>query len=83
MGDKAKVIRDMTAEWIHEDGYITCEFSATPDEMPEICRAVYESNKDLADRQAYWDFLICRTCESHNPGTDRYIHVQIVSDKNG
>lgn len=71
-----KKLKELTDEYIELKGQVTIEFSACPEDMPDIMRAAREENKRLKELDGAWQFFPCSTCENHNP--NYFIHCEIA-----
>lgn len=55
---------------------MTSEFSACPEDIPDIMRMAREANKKLSELDSGWQFFPCSTCENHDP--NYFIHCEIA-----
>lgn len=72
---KSQIIKELTDEYVELNGRITSEFSACPEDMPDIMRAAREANKKLKELNSGWQFFPCETCSKHDP--NYFIHCEI------
>lgn len=73
-------IEEDTLDYIKHNGFVTCEFTTSPDKMPEVMREIWKFNDLLAPLNSYWHISVCKTCHEQR-GDENYIHIQIVKQR--
>lgn len=70
----------MTEEFIREEGYITCEFGATEENVIGIHRYIHEKNRQLPD-YGMWRIFLCETCAEHHPKAPYHVDIMVIDER--
>lgn len=81
--DKVTLIKELTDEYIKNDGYVTCEFS-TDLLTPDLIRAFDHANWRLESYprlEARWNVFYCSTCASHDPKFPLHCEIGVIENE--
>lgn len=73
------LIDRLTLEFIRENGYITCEFSAPEEQVIALHRYIQQKNRELPD-YGMWRIFLCETCHGYHANSPYHVEIQVVDE---
>lgn len=75
-----RALDQMTAEFIREEGYITCEMSIPEKYVVATHEYIYAKNRELPS-YGMWRVYMCETCIGHNDQHPYHVDIMVVDDR--